>query len=140
MNNNRCAALPVLNERGRIVVRVIIVLLTLIMVGVALFGMLKNVGQKQQVFHRKALAVSEYGLMKALQKVKTGIFEFKDIPKTECDEGWYSVSFKKYEKNDTVYLHIVSRGEVGSTSEVRECTLKLVNFDANPEWEQHQMR
>lgn len=128
------------NNNGKILLRIIIVVMTLLFVGIALFGLLKNIGQKQQVLHRKALAVSEYGLMKALQKVESGIFEFNDIPKSECEEGWYSVSFKKYEKNDTVYLNIIAKGEVGSTFETRECTLKLVNYEKKPVWEQHQMR
>lgn len=128
------------NEEGKILVRIVIVVMTLLFVGIALFGILKNIGQKQQIYHRKALAVSEYGLMKALQKVESGIFEFSDIPKTDCEEGSYSVSFNKYEKNDTVFLHIISKGEVGSTSETRECTLKLINYEKKPVWEQHQMR
>lgn len=127
------------NNKGIVVFRILIVFLTLLVVGFSIYGILRNVGQKQQVFHRKALAVSEYGLMKALQKVDTGIFEFSDIPKTECEDGWYSVSFKKFEKNDTVFLRIVSIGQVGPSSEKRECTLRLVDFNKRPEWEQHQM-
>lgn len=135
-NNIAC----MLNEYGGIVIRSIIVLLTLLIVGISIFGLLNNVGKKQQIYHRKALAVSEYGLMKAMQKVKTGMFEFVDVPKTECDEGWYSISFKKFEKKDTVFLLIISRGFFGSTSETRECTLRLDKCDTVPTWVQHHSR
>lgn len=126
------------NENGKMIIRLVIVIITLLFVGIAIFGILSNLGQKQQVFHRKALAVSEYGLMKALQKVKTGKFDFDDIPQTECDEGWYSVSFNKYEKKDSIFLHIISKGQVGSISEKRECTLRLITIDPEPIWAQYQ--
>lgn len=136
----RTTSVSLTYEHGGIVIRSIIVIITLIIVGAAIFGSLTSIGKNQQTFQRKALAVSEFGLMKALQRVKSGTVEFSDIPKTECDDGWYSVSFKKYEKNDSIFLLIISRGIVGATIETRECTLRLDNLDSAPEWVQYHAR
>jgi hypothetical protein len=140
LTSGKSARWAICDNRGGVLIRSIIVVITLMIVGAAIFGSLTTIGKNQQTYQRKALAVSEYGLMKALQKVKSGLIDFADIPKTECDAGWYSVSFKKYEKNDTIFLLIISRGIVGATTETRECTLRLDSFEAAPEWVQYHAR
>jgi hypothetical protein len=112
------------SQGGGVLLRAVIVFVTLCIVGGAIYILLHQIGQKQQIYHRKALAICEYGLMVALQRVQTGPFVPGDIPKTEYNEGWYTVSFDRHVQHDTVFLAIRAEGRVGAAAERRECILR----------------
>ena len=120
-----CPRKPLLiTQDGGVLLRTAIVIMTLCIVGGAIYMLLHQIGQKQQIDHRKALAICEYGLMVALQKVQTGPYVPGDIPKTEYNEGWYTVSFNKNVQHDTVFLAIRAEGRAGTAAERRECILR----------------
>ena len=110
-------------EYGGVVVRALIVVVTLCIVGGAIYYLLLSFGRDQEAYHRKALAISEYGLQVVLQQLQSGASVSEVVPKTEYDKGWYRVTFDKYLRSDTMFLDVRAEGHAGSESEKRECIL-----------------
>ncbi|MBN1308346.1 MAG: hypothetical protein JXA18_10545 [Chitinispirillaceae bacterium] len=127
-------------ERGGVRLRAVIVLVTLCIVGGTIYGLLRQFGQNQQINHRKALKISEYGLMVALQKIHDGPLATDGIPRTGFEEGWYRISFNRYVRNDTVFLAVVSEGHAGSVMEKRECILRQNILGPDTLWVRESMR
>ncbi len=125
---------PIFSELGGMLIRTIIVIISLFIVGGAIYIVLINFGTDQQINHRKALAISEYGLMEALQKVQSDPSATEGIPKTSYDKGWYAVSLHRYVQNDTVFLTVSSEGHAGPVTERRECILRLEASGADTSW------
>ncbi|MBN1578902.1 MAG: hypothetical protein JW913_20240 [Chitinispirillaceae bacterium] len=121
-------------EQGGVRLRAVIVLITLCIVGGAIYSLLHQFGRNQQINHRKALEISEYGLMVALQKVQAGPSAIDGIPRKEYEEGWYRVSLNRYVRNDTVFLALRSEGHAGSVTEQRECVLRLNTIGPDTSW------
>lgn len=113
------------NSSGGVRLRAVIVLITLCIVGATIYQLLHSFGQKQQVDHRKALAISEYGLMVALQQASTGSTLPAAIPKTDYDDGWYLVTTEKQLNNGVSFCTVTSQGHFGSVTERRTCVLRL---------------
>lgn len=128
------------NCSGGVILRSVIAVVTLAVIGTAIIFILKNYGQKQDVLHRKAIAISEYGLLVALQKIRVSPDESVVLEKTVYDDGWFRVQQKKYEKRDTLFLRIVAEGHAGSVVERRECVLSLDKTAANTRWVRQSMR
>ena len=126
-------------EKGGILLRSIIVVATLIIIGFTIYTFLRNIGQDQEVAHRKALAIAEYGLMVVLQQFQGDSTVISDIPKTHYDDGWYKVSVKKSYRNDTMFCTITAQGCVGSATEKRTCLLRLDISGTAPQWVREQM-
>ncbi|MBN1758429.1 MAG: hypothetical protein JW863_08940 [Chitinispirillaceae bacterium] len=127
-------------QSGGIRFRVLIVLVTLCIVGFAIYQLLHTLGQNQQTNHRKALAISEYGLMMALQEVPSGATPPSAIARTEYDEGWYQVTVKNHSREDTLFCTVTSVGHFGSATERRECILRLEISDSDTSWIRKSMR
>ncbi len=126
------------SQEGGIVFRTVIIILTLCAVGGAVYLVLHQTEQKQEIDHRKALAVCEYGLMIALQQVQTASVP-ADIDETEYNDGWYKVFFHRYVKNDTVFLAIRAQGRAGEVTESRECVLRRVINEKDTSWVRESM-
>jgi hypothetical protein len=129
-----------LSVGGGVRLRALIVLITLCVVGAAIYVLLHQFGQKQQIVHRKALAISEYGLMIALQHVQTEHSAIDDIPRTDYDDGWYKVSFNRYTVRDTLFCAIRAEGHAGSAAEQRECILRQSILGNDTSWVRQSMR
>ena len=127
-------------QSGGVRFRVLIVLVTLCVVGFAIYQLLHTLGQNQQTNHRKALAISEYGLMMALQQVPTGSAPPPDIARTEYDDGWYQVKTDKHLRDDTLFCTVTSIGHFGSATEQRECILRLEVTGADSLWVRESIR
>ncbi len=126
-------------EQGGIRLRVLIVLLTLCIVGATIYQLLHTLGQNQQTNHRKALAISEYGLMMALQQEPAGATPPRAIPKTAYDEGWYRVTTRQDTRDDTLFCTVTSIGKFGSATEQRECILRLTVEGPDSTWVRESM-
>ncbi len=113
------------SERGGILFRSVVVILTLAFIGVAIYTLLGAIGRDQQVSHRKALAICEYGLMKAFERVHESPSATADIAKTEYEDGWYRVTMNRQTLRDTVFLSMTAEGHSGSSVERRTCALRL---------------
>lgn len=129
-----------MGEDGGIAVRAIILVATLAIVGAAIYFLLVSFGRDQEADHRKALAISEYGLQIGLEQLNAGKTIPNAIPKTLYDNGWFTVSFDRYLKSDTVFLAVRSVGRSGSESEQRECILRMSINGNDTAWSPEAMR
>ena len=127
-------------NEGGVILRVCIVLVTLIIVGIAIFRLLHTLGQNQENDHRKALAISEYGLMTALQQAPAGATPPPAIPRTDYDDGWYRVTTSQQERGDTLFCTVTSFGHFGSATERRECILRLAVNSFDSSWVRESMQ
>ena len=126
-------------ERGGVLVRVAVACATLIVIGGAIIGTISSFQQKQQVYHRKALAISEYGLLMAFQKLQDEPSWVDGIEKTSYEDGWFTVKTRQYLQGDTIFLSIRSEGWYKSVSEAREFLLRLQNSEDDSIWVRHSM-
>ena len=126
--------IPVRRNRGGVLLRICIVLATLGIVGFAIFQILHTLGQNQETDHRKALAISEYGLMTALQQVPSGATPPPAIPRTGYDDGWYRVTTSQRQRDDTLFCTVTSFGHFGSATERRQCVLQRVTTSSDSNW------
>lgn len=126
-------------NKGGIGLRVCIVLVTLCIVGLAIYQLLHTLGQNQETDHRKALAISEYGLMVALQQIPDGATPPPAVPRTEYDEGWYKVTTSQQQRGDSLFCIITSFGHFGSATERRECILRLATTSSDSNWVRESM-
>ena len=127
------------SERGGILLRVLIAVITLVIIGAAIFVVLHKYQQKQEVYHRKATAISEYGLLVALQKIQNEPSWSGDFGKTAYDDGWYRVETSQYLSSDTLFLTIKSFGHMNSVLDTRECKLRLQSSDGDSVWVRYSM-
>jgi len=126
-------------EKGGVTFRIIIACATLILIGGAIFFMLRNYQQKQQVYHRKAISISEYGLLEALQKIGDQPSWTEGIDKTPYEDGWYEVETSQFLSADTIFMVIKSKGYSKSVSGTKECVLRLDLSGGDSTWIRHSM-
>lgn len=127
------------NQSGGIIIRSIIIILTLCVVGFSIYTLLHNFGQNQQVAYRKALAISEYGLMVALQNLPLSPAEIRNVKKTTYEQGWYKVTFNTFSRNDTTFCTISSIGHFGTVKEKRSCLVRLNTSSGDTTWIRERM-
>jgi hypothetical protein len=121
-------------ERGGVGIRMVLAVVTLAVIGVAIAVALKQVGQRQEANHRKAVRISEYGLQEALQKLQEQPSWREGFNNISCDGGAYTVSLRRVVRNDTVFLAITSEGIMGAVSDVKECRLARFPGSADSAW------
>ncbi len=120
------------NSRGGVAVQILLAVVTLgIIAGIMVFTLLKE-REKQQVYHRKVIAIAEYGLMEALQKINGDPSWTGSGQKTDYDDGWYRIKVRPYTKSDTSFISIVSEGHIQSITDSQKCVLyrSVVNGDS----------
>ncbi|MCX7726753.1 MAG: hypothetical protein N2053_07875 [Chitinispirillaceae bacterium] len=124
-----------ISQSGGMRVRIVIVLVTLCIVGVAVLGLLNYYSQKMQKDYRRALLICEYGLMEGLQRLQENPSTTRiEIGKTQYKDGWYRVYSKKETKNDTVFLTLTAEGNAGFATEKRECILRMSIVNDDTVW------
>ncbi|HMA65079.1 MAG: hypothetical protein ACM31E_10090 [Fibrobacterota bacterium] len=122
------------NSRGGVAVQILLAVVTLgIIAGVMVFTLLKE-REKQQVYHRKVIAIAEYGLMEALQKINGDPLWMGSGQKTDYDDGWYRIKVRPYTKSDTSFISIVSEAHVKSISDSQKCVLFRNVVDGDSVW------
>ncbi len=126
-------------ETGGFAIRILIVLMTLMVVGGIIILTLTKNREEQQVNHRKAMAISEYGLLKALEKLHENPSCNCEVNKTFYDGGWYKVSTRRTLNADMVLLTITSEGHLKYTSDKKICVLSLSVIDGDSLWVRHSM-
>ncbi len=128
--NKKYSCLKVLNSsKGGIWSRVTFVIITLVVIGSVLFLFLENQGKINKYHHRKAIELSDYGLMQMMEQVGEHLREdptkITGIEKTEYDEGWYKVEVTISQKDTALTLAIESKGHSGSQEAVRKENILL---------------
>jgi hypothetical protein len=122
------------SEGGGVWVRAVLATITLAAIGVLIAVMLRHSGQLQEANHRKAVGISEYGLQAALQKLQESPSWTEGFARTPCDGGWYTVSLRRFARDDTVMLSIKAEGSMGAVSEVKECLLARIPGTRDSLW------
>jgi hypothetical protein len=122
------------NCRGGVAVQILLVVVTLGIIAGIMVATLLREREKQQVYHRKVIAIAEYGLMEALQKINENPSWTGSDNKTEYDDGWYRVKVRSYTKSDTSFISIVSFAQVKSTSDSQKCILFRNVVDGDSVW------
>jgi hypothetical protein len=125
---------------GGVAIRVILALLTLVAVGIVVVFLVRSTQQKQQVHHRKALQISEFGLLEALQKLQENPSWRAGFPRTGYSDGWYAVDLTVVEEGDNDTLVVKSTGHSGPVSryQISQLTLSLIQGDSI--WVQRSLR
>lgn len=127
-------------DEGQIITRLLIVVFTLTLIGGSIYYVLQNYQHNQQVYHRKALSISEYGLMMAFEELGKSPSWSKGFDKTDYDDGWYIVKTEKINKCDTLFLLITSEGHLNSASETVKCMLSLNVAKGDSVWTRRSMQ
>lgn len=121
-------------QHGGIVFRVIIAFTTLLLIGAALYSIIMNYQENGQEYHRKAIEISEYGMLLSLQKINEKPSWRDGFKKTEYENGFFTVELHPHYHGQTLYMTIISRGELKSVVEERQIQLMLQVTGADSSW------
>ncbi|MFP4679061.1 MAG: hypothetical protein ACLFQB_01155 [Chitinispirillaceae bacterium] len=124
---------------GKVLLRVIICLVTLLVVGVFIAVLLRTYEQRNLENHRKALTICEYGLLKALQKIEDEPSWRDGFQNKTYIGGAYEVIVDSQVENGTLRLKLKSVGEMGSVKKNKECILRLRTSDGDSSWVRESM-
>lgn len=127
-------------QSGGIVIRILIAIATLLIIGGTIVYILSRGQERQQIYHRKAMAISEYGLQQALQRLHNEPSWSGAIGKTPYDGGWYKVELQREMNADTLFLTIASEGHLKSASDNKKCVLNLVVTHGDSTWVRRSMQ
>jgi len=119
---------------GGVVLRVIICAASLILAGTVITMFLKAFENKKAEDYRKALAISEYGLLRAFEMIHESPDWSEGFSKEPYEEGSFDVELERQTRDGVVYLRIVSRGTVGSVTLIEERTLRLETSEEGSVW------
>jgi len=110
---------------GGVTLRLLICALSLLMLGAAIFVLMRTFEVRKAEDYRRALSQCESGLQEAFVRLGKSP-DFGEEFKGEPDETGanYSVAFKRENHGDTLFLKIISTGTSGSVTQVKECTLR----------------
>jgi hypothetical protein len=115
--------------------RVLVCAVSLLALAGAIVALLKTFESSKADDHRKAVALSEYGLQEAFTKLKESSYQWDaGIANESYDDGAFSVSVARESRGDTLYLKILSTGVMGSITQTKECTLRREISEEDTAW------
>lgn len=112
-------------QLGGVGARVIMLVATLAVVAAAIFWFLDSRQTNQETLNRKAVEISEFGLLQALAHLKENPSWTGTLPQTDYEGGWYSAAAVSRKSADTTFLEVASQGHIGSVSRKQDCVLRL---------------
>ena len=110
---------------GGVGIRLLWIGATLVVVALAIFWFLDRGQKNQEVLDRKAVEISEYGLLMALQRLKDSPSWCDSLPRAEYESGWYTAAVKRQANNDTTFLVVEAVGHAGPVARTQGCKLRL---------------
>jgi hypothetical protein len=114
---------------------------TLVVLGVMVVALVRGFQSNLRVHRRKALQISEYGLLQSLNRLQEEPSWRAGIEKTSYLDGWYTVSLALEGRGDVPQLRVRSVGRSGVSSRVHECTLTLsINDEGDSTWVQQSLK
>jgi hypothetical protein len=113
-------------QRGGVGARIIIMIASLAVVAAAIFWFLDSRQANQETLNRKAVEISEFGLLQALARLKENPSWIGTLPQTDYEGGWYTATAVSRKSADTTFIEVVSQGHIGSVSRKQDCVLRLV--------------
>jgi hypothetical protein len=121
-------------QQGGVGARIIMIVATLAVVAAAIFWFLDSRQKNQEILNRKAVEISELGLLQALAHLKDNPSWTGTLPQTGCEGGWYDATARIRKSADTTFLEVVSQGHIGSVSRRQECVLRLTMTGNDSLW------
>jgi hypothetical protein len=112
-------------DRGGVGIRILWIAATLIVVAAAIFWFLDKGQKNQEVLGRKAVEISEYGLLMALDRLKDSPSWYSGLPKTDYETGWYTATVRRQASSDTTFLVVEAVGHAGPVARRQGCVLRL---------------
>lgn len=129
------------SERGGMLLRMVMLLVTLVIMGSAIFWMLHTHQLRQKSEYRKAVEIAEYGLLQALQELQEHPAWLAGYLDTPYNEGHFSVTVKPQVVDDSIaQLCVESTGRLGSATHKRTCLLARVIQNTDTVWQQVDLR
>jgi hypothetical protein len=119
---------------GGVGIRILWILATLVVVAAAIFWFLDKGQENQEILNRKAVEIGEYGLLMALDRLKDSPSWCEGLPRTEYENGWYSVSVRRQEGKDTTILIVEAVGHAGQVARKQGCVLRLEAKNSDSVW------
>ncbi|MDR0307600.1 MAG: hypothetical protein LBI42_12295 [Chitinispirillales bacterium] len=110
---------------GSVVIRVIICAVSLLIAGGVLVLSLRTFEHRKADDFRKALAISEYGIQAALEKIGEQPDWSEGFSKEPYEDGSYDVEVKREAIDGAVYLKLKSTGVIRSSVHTKEFTMRL---------------
>jgi len=96
--------------------RIFFVILSLVVVGGGLYYVVNQKSTDARVQQRKARQIGEYGLQKAYEKLYEDPHWREGFSKQPYLDGTYSVVFDSVKNADSLYLTVISKSHVQSSS------------------------
>ena len=121
-------------QTGNIAIRILIVLITLLLIAGTIVFTLSQSKENQQIYHRKVMAISEYGLLMALEKLHEEPSWKGNIERTPYDGGWYKIKTMRAMNADTLFVTIECEGHLKSAFDCKRCVLTLSVIDGDSIW------
>lgn len=119
---------------GGIAIRVMLICLSLAAITGSVVYLLNSQQKNEERYSRKAMEISEYGLMRVLEKLGHDPSWHGGFPKTSYEGGWYNAKMAPRVKGDTVMLAVESVGHMGTVSKKQECLLVLSVVNGDSVW------
>lgn len=127
-------------QHGGVIFRILIAFTTLVIIGVLIYSLIQNYQQNGQEYHRKAIELSEYGMLITLQKINETPSWREGYKKTSYESGFFSVELRPSLLQDqTLLMTIVSRGYMNDVTEERQIVLRLQVEGTDSTWVPEQM-
>jgi hypothetical protein len=125
-----------LNTRrgGGIAMRIVLIVISIAVIAGVVAGLLNILQKNQERDSRKAVEISDCGLMSVMERLGTRPSMVSDIPETPCENGWYSARFIRNVNLDTVYLSVEVTGHAGNISKKQTYNLRLSVVDGDSSW------
>jgi hypothetical protein len=122
------------SQRGGVGIRILWIAVSVAVVALAIFWFLNKGQQDQEIINRKAVEISEYGLLMALDRLKDSPSWCEGLPKTEYESGWYTVSVRRQAGKDTTFLVVDAVGHAGPVARKQGCILRLEKSGNDSVW------
>ncbi len=119
---------------GGVILRVVILSATLLLIGITVVFLLKNFRNSEEINGRKAMSISEYGLLQAMQKLNQQPGWRDGFDHVRYEDGWYTVTVEDKYSGDTLFLKVVSNGHIGSIVDQRTVTLRRIVIGTDTTW------
>ena len=119
---------------GGVGIRVLWIAASLFIIAGAVVWLVNNQQKNEERFFRKALEISEYGLLAVMQKLGETPSWVGDFPKAPYEDGWYTAKVSRYTSGDTVFLRVESVGHIGPVSKKQQCLLRLSIVNGDSAW------
>jgi len=119
---------------GGVGIRVLWICLSLGVIAGAVVWLLNSQQKNEERYSRKAMEISEYGLLRVMEKLGEKPSWNSGFSKTAYEGGWYSAKVYPRVKGDTVMLAVESVGRIGAVSKKQECLLVLSHVNGDSVW------